>query len=57
MDPVIQKIRSFRWNYADSDPDARLEVEHRLIATARQRDLIPYSQLVNGEGVLILVEN
>jgi hypothetical protein len=48
VDPVLKKIRSIRWHYADGDNAARKELEKRLGETARREDLIPYADLVRG---------
>jgi hypothetical protein len=37
-----------RWPYAEADTVAREEIERRLAATARRRELITYTDLVRG---------
>lgn len=47
-DSILRRIHQTRWNYADYDPAGCAELERRLAATARERGLITYSDLVRG---------
>lgn len=47
-DPVLERIRSLHWIYADADSHAQLALERRLAETARQGKFVSYSELVRG---------
>jgi hypothetical protein len=46
MADVSDRIHTMTWPYADRDPVARQEIERRLVAAARRRELITYTDLV-----------
>lgn len=48
MDEVLQKLRDIRWRYALADPKALAELEERIAAAGRRRELITTSDLVRG---------
>jgi hypothetical protein len=49
MDPIEDRFRAIKWNYADKDPMARAELTRRIAAVARSGgDLPTYSDLVRG---------
>jgi hypothetical protein len=52
---ILTQMQLMSWRYAPVDPEAQEHIEERLIETARRKDLIHYSDLV--EGVLFMVES
>ena len=48
MNQVKRRLSKYNWNFAGDDPPALNELEKRIIDTARRKDLITYSDLVNG---------
>jgi hypothetical protein len=48
MDSVLQKFRSIRWAFPDSDREAFDALRQRIAATGRSQNLITYSELVAG---------
>lgn len=48
MDEVLQKLREIRWRYALADPKALAELEERIAAAGRRRELITTSDLARG---------
>lgn len=48
MDSLLAKLKSFDWPYADADDDSYQEIKRRIAVAGKRRQLLTYSQLVQG---------
>jgi hypothetical protein len=48
MDPILEKMLATEFLYSNEDIDSVIELEERIASYARKRQLITYSQLVEG---------
>lgn len=48
MDTIAETMAAIKWNYGDKDAAATAELLRRIVAVGRNRDLITYSDLVQG---------
>lgn len=48
MDPLLEKLKSFDWPLPDQDDASYQEIKRRIAAAGKKRQLLTYSQLVQG---------
>lgn len=48
LDPLIDKLKSFSWPYADADEESYQEIKRRVAEAGKKRQLLTYSKLVQG---------